>query len=407
MPSSSEPPQPPRDRAAGAIARAVTRRLAHLHTPRRPKAPPGSTPGIESIANLDDPPAAGSVFIRCIDYGPDLIVESEPATVDALLAAPRPSGAAVRWLNVDGLHPHVANRLRQKYHFHTLAAEDVLRVPQRPKVEEFEGHLFIVARMPMLLEGRLCLEQVSLFLFPGLVLTFQETIGDVWDPLRQRLRKSGSRLRVLDASYLLYALLDSTVDQCFPILEHYGQVLDALEDEVVARPTPLLQQRIHRVKRELGRIRRVIWPMREVVNFLQRPETDAIAPDVKAYMRDVYDHTVQVMDVVESYREVAAGLNDLYMSAVSNRTNEIMKVLTIMASFFIPITFVAGVYGMNFEDLPEIHWPHGYLFFWLVILTIVGAMTTFFVRQGWIGGGRRPADDSDDPDHDPTGGKRS
>jgi len=277
------------------------------------------------------------------------------------------------------------NALRQHLGFHTLAAEDVLHVPQRPKLETYDGHLFLVARMLSLREGRLHQDQISLFLFNDLVLTVQETPGDVWDPIRQRLERLGSRLRTSDASYLLYTLLDAVVDHCFPILESYGDKLEALEAEMLEQPTPEVQQRLHRIKRELATLRRVIWPLREVMSELQRDETEEITPAVKKYMRDVYDHAVQVMDIVETYREMAAGLNDLYMSAVGNRMNEIMKVLTIMASFFIPITFVAGVYGMNFEHIPELGWKYSYYVFWLVCLSIVGTLIYYFYRKGWIG----------------------
>ncbi len=177
------------------------------------------------------------------------------------------------------------------------------------------------------------------------------------------------------------------VDHCFPILEQYGDLLERMEDEIVDSATSDVQRRIHQVKRELALLRRVIWPMREVINTLQRNENDEISAYAKAYMRDVYDHTVQVMDVVETYREMVGGLNDLYMSAVSNRMNEIMKVLTIMASVFIPITFVAGVYGMNFEFIPELHWKYSYGVFWCICLSIICGLTFFFYKRGWIGKG--------------------
>jgi magnesium transporter len=269
--------------------------------------------------------------------------------------------------------------------FHTLAAEDVLRVPQRPKLEPYEGHLFIVARMLSLQERTLIAEQVSFFVFENTLLTFQERTGDVWDPIRQRLQKAGSRLRTFETSYLLYALLDAVVDHCFPILENYGDQLEELEQAITANPSPQSQHRLHSLKRELAMLRRVIWPLREVLSALCRDDTEGISPSVKTYLRDVTDHTVQVMDIVESCREMAASLNDLYMSAVSNRMNEVMKVLTIMASFFIPITFVAGVYGMNFEQFPDLHWRYSYAVFWLVCLSITICLAIFFVRKGWIG----------------------
>ncbi len=346
---------------------------------------PGSAPGIESIAAVDQPPAPGAVKIQCADYGPERAEFREIADLAALLREPRPSWGRVRWLNVDGLHPYVVNQLKAHYGFHTLAAEDVLRTAQRPKLETYDGYLFIVARMLMRPDEKLRSEQVTFFLFKDTLITFQETSGDVWDPIRQRLQKPGSRLRQYDASYILYALLDAVVDHCFPLLEQYGELLEDLEDEVTRNPTPRLQRRIHGIKRELASLRRVLWPMREIMNELQRDDTEEISPAVKTYMRDVYDHAVQVMDIVESCREMAGGLNDLYMSAVSNRMNEVMKVLTIMASFFIPITFVAGVYGMNFEVLPELHWKYSYAVFWLICLTITAALAVFFYRKRWIG----------------------
>jgi len=352
----------------------------------RLRKPPGSSPGIETIEGLDQPPAADTVLVQCADYGPDKVVAREVPDLEALLREPRPDWARVRWINVDGLHPYVVDRLRRHFKLHTLAAEDVLNTHQRPKLEQYGNHLFIVARMLMLRAGRVAHEQTSFFLFKDSVLTLQETHGDVWDPIRQRLQKAGSRLRTNDASYLLYAQLDALVDHCFPILETYGETLEALEHEILENPSPGAQQRLHAIKRELALLRRVIWPLREVVNELHRDETEEISPAVKTYMRDVYDHAVQVMDIVETYREMAGGLNDLYMSAVGNRMNEIMKVLTIMASFFIPITFIAGVYGTNFEHIPELSWPYSYAVFWTVCLGIVGGLALFFHRKGWMGG---------------------
>jgi len=346
---------------------------------------PGSAPGIESIGGVDEPPPPGTVSIRCTDYGPDRAETHEVSDLAAFFAQPRPEWCRVRWLNVDSLHPHVVDQLRQEFRFHTLAAEDVIRVPQRPKLEPYEGHLFIVTRMLMLQGQALTSEQVSFFLFKDTLLTFQERPGDVWDPIRQRLKKVGSRLRTYDVSYLLYALLDALVDHCFPILEHYGEALEELEAEITENPSPHAQRRLHVIKRELASLRRVIWPLREVISALQRDETGCVADQVKMYMRDVADHAVQVMDVVDSCREMAASLNDLYMSAVSNRMNEVMKILTIMASFFIPITFVAGVYGMNFDLLPELHWKYSYPMFWIICLTITSSLAVFFWRKGWIG----------------------
>lgn len=346
---------------------------------------PGMAPGIESMKGLEEPPPAGAVHIHCMDYGAGRAEMREVTDLLAFLKEARPDWAKVRWIDVRGLNPYVVNQIRNVYPFHTLAAEDVLRVPQRPKLETYDDNLFIVTRMLMLQEGSLTSEQVSFFLFKGTVITFQEREGDIWDPIRQRIQKPTSRFHQNDASYLLYALLDAVVDHCFPILEKYGEMLEELEHEVAENPTPAVQRRVHGIKRELSFLRRLIWPMREVMNELHREETEEIATVVKAYMRDVYDHAVQVMDIVETCRETASGLNDLYMSAVSNRMNEVMKVLTIMASFFIPITFVAGVYGMNFEFIPELHWKYSYACFWAICLCITLVLAIFFYRKGWIG----------------------
>ncbi|MFP4540633.1 MAG: magnesium/cobalt transporter CorA [Opitutales bacterium] len=346
---------------------------------------PGSSPGIESIPEIHTPPSPGAVRVRCTDYAQETVEVHEIDDLIAFLEAPRPAGAKVRWLNFDGLHPWVVDQVRRHFGFHTLAAEDVLRVPQRPKVESYEDHLFIVVRMLLLKDEQAASEQVGIFLYGDTLITFQERAGDVWDPVRQRLQSSDSRLRQQDVSYLLYALLDAVVDHCFPILESYGDHLEKLEDEIMFNATTRVQRRIHAVKRELSLLRRVLWPTREVVSHLLREEGTELTDYAKTYMRDVYDHTIQVMDVVETYREMAASLSDLYMSVVSNRMNEVMKVLTIMASFFIPITFVAGVYGMNFEHMPELGWKYSYAVFWLVCLGMSAGLGVYFYRKRWIG----------------------
>jgi len=351
-----------------------------------PRPDPGAAPGIESFSDLSQVPTPGEVKIQCIDWGKEKAEARDVDDLVSFLATPRPEWCKSRWLQVHGLHPFVVNQLREHFDFHTLAAEDVLRVPQRPKVEVYEDHLFIVLRVLLLRDECLVDEQVSIFLFNHTVITLQHGSSEVWDPIRRRIENPRSRFRQLDTSYLLYALLDAVVDHCFPLLECYGETLDRLEHEVTQNPSPKVQHRIHTVKRELSVARRVIWPTRELVSSLQRAEGTKISKPVAAYMRDVYDHAVQVMDIVETHRELAASLNDLYLSAVSNRMNEVMKVLTIMASFFIPITFVAGVYGMNFDNLPELHWKYSYLVFWVICLGITVSLAVFFHRKGWLGG---------------------
>jgi len=360
--------------------------LALLRT-RRERKPPGAAPGFEPDQEAKTPPEPGTVDVQCIDYGPDEVSIRGGVNLDALLSEPRPAGARVRWININGLHPFLVNRCREHFNLHTLAAEDVLNTSQRPKLEDYPDHLFIVLRMLSVDDRRLKTEQISLFFFHDTLITFQETPGDVWDPIRQRIQNPSSRLRSQGVGYLVYALLDAVVDHCFPILEGYGELLEEMEASVLDDPKTSVQQRIHAIKRELILIRRLIWPLRDVLNALQRDENEFLNDFVRTYLRDVYDHTIQVIDIVETYREMAGGLNDLFMSSVSNRMNEIMKVLTIMASLFIPITFLAGVYGMNFERIPEMSWPYSYPVFWLVCLAIVSALLVFFYRRGWIGRG--------------------
>ena len=348
---------------------------------------PGTMPGIESIPDRNHRPEPGQVTVRLIEYGPGHLEEREIPLeeLDAFLESPAPEGR-VQWINVDGLHAYVVDRFRQSWNLHTLAAEDVLSIPQRPKLEAFDDNLFIVFRMLMLGQENLLLqEQVSLFFFPRRILTFQERAGDVWDPIRKRLARPESRFRRSNASYLLYALLDATVDHVFPILETYGEMLEGLEREILAETTDTAQQRVHAVKRDLLLLRRVMWPLRELVLQVQRDDLDCIPDETDRYLRDVQDHANQVIDIIEAYREMAVGLSELHMASVSNRMNEVMKVLTLLASFFIPLTFLAGVYGMNFEHIPELAWPYAYPVFWMTCAVISSFLFVYFKRKGWIG----------------------
>ncbi len=365
--------------------------LGH-HTHRRQRRKPGDIAGIDHLPDVQTPPPPDTVYIQCIDYSPDRVEVTDAKDIDAFLAREQPEWAAVRWINIDGLHPYVIHRASRALGMHTLAAEDVLHVPQRPRVEPYDEDLFIIARMMRLIDDKLTSEQVSLFLRRGLVVTFQELHGDVWQPIRERIHKQGSRLRTHDPSFLVYALLDAIVDHCFPILERYGDLLEDLEAQVLTRADAHLLSRIHGIKRELSVLRRVMWPMREVISAIRESELGVISDISRTYLRDVYEHTVQIVEIIETFREVAGGLTDLHMSAVSNRMNETMKVLTIMASLFIPITFLAGVYGMNFEYIPELGWRYGYPAFLCICLGTVAGLLWYFRRKGWIGGGQDTQD---------------
>ncbi|MFP4167175.1 MAG: magnesium/cobalt transporter CorA [Opitutales bacterium] len=353
------------------------------NTPTAPE--PGATPGIE--AYLKEPGPGIPVRITTVDYGPDFFQSQRFSDVDAALQHPRQSGARVRWINVDGLDPSTVDRICRHYGVHTLAAEDVLNTYQRPKLEGFDDHTQIIVRQIQLQEQKLKNEQISFFLYKDTLISFQEEPGDVFDPVRRRLENSRGRFRDYEADYLFYALLDSIVDHIYPLLEGYGAAIEILEENISERPTPDCQKELFSLKRDLSLQRRVLWPLREVVDHLYRDDSDMIHEELRPFFRDVQDHATQVIDLLEAYRETTSGLTDLYQSSVGNRMNEIMKVLTIMASFFIPITFFAGVYGMNFTHMPELEMRYAYPVFWLICIGITITLAFFFKRKGWIGRG--------------------
>ncbi len=345
---------------------------------------PGEPAGIDHLKEISAAPDPESITITCIDYSSEREETQRVDDLDNFLALERPHWSEVRWLDVGGLHPHVVAQFRENFGFHTLAAEDVIHIPQRPRVEAYPNHLFLVLRMFRIEEGALVSEQVSLFLTDKTIITFQERSKDVWDPVRIRIHTENSRIRQRGASFLLYALLDAIIDHSFPVLERYGDRLEEIEELLFAQPTTVILHQLHAIKRELSILRRVLWPTRELVDQLQRGEQPEIHEEVRAYLRDVYSHTVQVLDIIEMQRDMAGGLVELYMSSVSNRMNEVMKVLTIMASLFIPITFLAGVYGMNFERIPGLKFKYAYEVFWGVCLTVVSGLLVYFRRKRWL-----------------------
>jgi magnesium transporter len=351
---------------------------------------PGAASGIE---HQELPHSAGvtpPVIITCTDFSPDCVQVEPVADLDDFLARHRPEWSAVRWINIDGVTDmNVLQGFAKKYGLHPLVVEDLMHVGQRPKVEDYpntgehQARLFIIARMLELCEGHVRSEQIGFVLGHKTLLTFQEEHGDVWDPIRQRIGSKGSRLRENDVSFLTYSLLDALVDQCFPILDFYSDQLEELEDQALTTPTADTIHRIHAMKRELLMVRRCIWPMREVINSLQREKHECMSDVTRTYLRDLYDNCVQIIDLVETYREFATGLAEIYMSALSIRMNEIMKVLTIMGTIFIPLTFLAGVYGMNMP-IPEnqSHWT--YPIFWCICGATAFGMLRLFKRRGWL-----------------------
>jgi magnesium transporter len=341
--------------------------------------PPGSAPG----TIVADPDAPHPV-IRLIAYSPTEIIERQLGDIGE--AVEFIGQYPVAWVNIDGLGDiETLRRAGEIFGLHRLALEDVAHTHQRPKVEEYDEHTFLVLRMPQPGTERFETDQISIFLGANYVLTFQEREGDCWDPIRKRLRTARGRLRHTGADYLAYGLIDSLIDAYFPILEQTGEEVERLEDELAVRTDVRLVGRIHEVKRELLGLRRVIWPLREMINTLIRDRSPRITEATQIYFRDCYDHVIMLIDIVEIYRDIAAGLHDLYLSSMSNRLNEVIKVLTIISTIFIPLSFIASVYGMNFEFMPELHWKYGYAVALGLMGSVAAILLAYFWRKGWIG----------------------
>ncbi|MHB9049429.1 MAG: magnesium/cobalt transporter CorA [Pirellulales bacterium] len=352
----------------------------HFHRRTPPGAPPGT---------LVVDPAAPRPVVSVIAYGPEGFAERQ---IDDIGQVREFLGQwPITWIDVDGLgDTRTVCQLGEMLGLHQLALEDVVNVHQRAKVEPYGDHLFIVTRM-IRMTDRLETEQISLFVGPNFVLTFQEHRGDCFDPVRERLRQSHGGIRETDTGFLAYALVDSVIDGYYPVLEQYGERLDRLEDDVLQYGNHDIIARIHEVKSDLFQLRRAIWPHRDAVNELVRDPHPLITGDTRVYLRDCYDHVVQLIDLVETYRELGADLRDLHLATISNRTNEIMKVLTVIATVFMPLTFIAGLYGMNFHtdvspwNMPELTWYLGYPFALALMGLVAGWMLLFFRRRGWLG----------------------
>jgi magnesium transporter len=326
----------------------------------------------------------------CVDYCPEQCERVEIVDLPNFLAHHRPAWSRVRWINIaDANEQSVVESFAEKYQLHPLAIEDVVQGAHRPKVEDYPGsvdapgRLFIVARLVRIYQGRLRDDQVSIFLGRSTLLTFQSSSNGALDSIYRRIETRGSRIRNNDASFLCYSLLDAIVDQYFPLLEYYSERLEEAEDELMEKPSQITLQKVHLLKRELLLIRRAIWPMREIIAQLQREKHECLSETTLTYFRDVYDHCVQIIDLIETYHEIATAVIETYMSVISNRMNEIMKVLTVISTIFIPLTFLAGVYGMNMP-IPENHWSFTYPIFWVLCLVIALAMLFWFRRRGWI-----------------------
>jgi magnesium transporter len=346
---------------------------------------PGASPGA-LIAPKHKEVERPRLHVVC--YGPDGCDEREVETLAEALPLIR--HREVTWIDVVGVQDvELLQLLGQHFGLHPLALEDVMNVGQRPKVEEHSDHFFVIMRL-LHLGTVLRVEQVSLFFSKNVVITLQEYEGDPFDPIRERIRNAAGRIRNRGADYLAYALVDALEDSLFPVLETYGEWIEEIEEELLRDPAPEMLETIQRIKRDLLWVRRAAWPHREVISSLERSESELISKGTKKYLRDAYEHSVQVMDVVETFRDLAGGLMDLYLSKQSHHMNEVMKVLTIMASIFIPLTFIAGIYGMNFDhessplNMPELHWAWGYPVAIGAMVTIGLGMVFYFRRKRWL-----------------------
>jgi len=323
--------------------------------------------------------------ISLIEYDTEHFESRTDLTIDEVRSCSE--SAPVSWINLTGLHDTaLLAELGAVFDIHSLALEDILNTQHRPKLEEFDDYILIILKMldynPQ--SRTVKTEQVSLVIGAHYVLSFQEVEGDVFNNLRERLQRSSGRIRQRGPDYLAYALIDSIVDSYFQILEKVGDNLADVEEELISRPDQTALGLVHHFKRELLLLRKSVWPLREVIGEFQKGELDLISDSTQVFLRDLYDHTIQVMDTVELFRDTVSGLHDLYLSSVSNRMNEIMKVLTIMASIFIPLTFIAGIYGMNFEYIPELKWHWGYFAVWGVMLGCVFGMLCYFRTRKWL-----------------------
>jgi magnesium transporter len=293
-------------------------------------------------------------------------------------------------------YPGPAVRIGEIFSIHPLALEDLVNAPQRPKAEAYQDQMLLIARMARFeSDGQLNIEQVGLIIGPSYVLTFQEYHGDVFDPVRQRLRDGKGPIRTAGPGYLAYALVDTIIDGYYPIIERISERLERLETRVIQNPTPRTLETLNKIKVLLVVIRRGLWPQRDAITQLIKEPSPLITDQVRIYLRDTYDHCAQLVDVIDSQRELINSMMNTYLSVTGNRTNEVMKVLTITSSIFIPLTFVVGVYGMNFEHMPELHARWSYPVVMFVMAVIAGALLLYFRRKGWLG---RPTDDDDDDD---------
>lgn len=349
---------------------------------RKPGLSPGELRGFEH-SNEND-----LADINLIRYNGGELEETQVESV-AKMIVPCADDKNVYWYNIDGVNnPNQLSEIEQKYNLHPLLMEDIASAEQRPKLDDYDTCLFLTVKMIRYDEtlNTIVSEQVSFVLMKNLILSFQEKHkeGDVFNPNRERLRQNKGRMRRMGVDYLLYSLLDTIVDHYFEMMEYVGDKLENIEQEMLTNPDPVKLKELYKFRRELIYLRKSVWPLREVITKLERNECSMISEEVQPFLRDVYDHTIQVIETVESTRDILSGIVDVYLSSVSNRMNSVMKVLTIISTIFMPLAFITGVYGMNFDNMPELHTKYGYYAVMSLCGVVVGGMIIYFQRKKWL-----------------------
>jgi magnesium transporter len=328
---------------------------------------------------------AEEVSIRLMDYSEKEMVDKPIKNLQHLVHCK--SSPNISWIDIIGLHEtDIIDQIGKMFDIHSLTLEDILNTDQRPKVDFFENYVYMVTKMITYNQNdnRIEYEQISLIFGKGFVISFQEREGDLFNPIRERLQSAKGRIRGMGADYLAYSLLDVIVDNYFLIMEKMGEVIEEYEENLVLNPRAEWLNEVYSLKREILILRRSVWPLREVITKLERDESNLIDEKTGIYIRDLYDHTIQVIESIEIYRDMISGLLDLYLSSVSNRMNQVMKMLTIIATIFIPLTFVVGVYGMNFDYMPELRWKYGYFLIWGIMISLGVGMFITFKRRKWL-----------------------
>ncbi|HRG37037.1 MAG TPA: magnesium/cobalt transporter CorA [Bacteroidia bacterium] len=326
----------------------------------------------------------GRVKITLIEYNETEFVEKDFYDLSECLQSI--DSKLVRWMNVDGVHKtELIEAIGKQFNIHPLTLEDIVNTNQRAKFEDYDNYVVAMMKMIDYANEELRSEQLSVVLLNGVVISFQEPNGgDAFDLIRTRIRQGKGRIRKMGADYLAYALIDAVVDCYFTILEKIGDKIEVLEDGLITDPDKTTVEQLHNMKREMIFVRKAVWPMRELISNMQRCENELIKESTDIYLRDVHDHAIRVIDTIETYRDLLSGMMDVYLSSVSNKMNEVMKILTIITTIFVPVTFIAGVYGMNFDYMPELHSKWGYPAVWFVMLLIIALLVTYFKRKKWL-----------------------